>query len=269
MIIRFREGTYGVLADISKAFLRIEVDEADRDFCRFLFFTNPDMQGVQVFCFKVVLFGATCSPYLLNQTIEHHLETYEHPLATKLKSAIYVDNLQLTYDHIHEITVERPQIEQILSHANMPLGQWTSNSSIEGFEHNGVRDYLGLRWDTEQDTLGVAMPNQFKEAFDQPLLFRTKRKILSLFSSLYDPAGFLAPITLRGKFFIQNLWKGKERWDTPLNRDSIQTLTTILNNYRNLDTLQFPRNAHSGSHHTLHAFYDASQRGFGGAAYTV
>ncbi|XP_076038158.1 uncharacterized protein LOC143023510 [Oratosquilla oratoria] len=85
VIIRFREGTYGVLANISKAFLRIGVDETDRDFCRFLFFTSPDMQGVQVFRFKVVVFSASCSPYLLNQTIEHHLEKYEHPLATELK----------------------------------------------------------------------------------------------------------------------------------------------------------------------------------------
>ncbi|XP_076029138.1 uncharacterized protein LOC143017984 [Oratosquilla oratoria] len=77
MILLFREGTYGVLADISKAFLRIGVDEADRDFCRFLFFTSADMREIQAFRFKVVLFGATCSPYLLNQTIEHHLETYD------------------------------------------------------------------------------------------------------------------------------------------------------------------------------------------------
>ncbi|XP_076038421.1 uncharacterized protein LOC143023695 [Oratosquilla oratoria] len=269
MILLFREGTYGVLVDISKAFLRIGVDEADRDYCRFLFFTSADMREIQAFRFKVVLFGATCSPYLLNQTIEHHLETYDHPLTTKLKSAFYVDNLQLTYDRIDEITVERPQIEQILNQANMPLDQWVSNANIEGFEHNGVRDYLGLRWDTERDMLGVAMPHQFKQAFEQPLLFKTKRKILSLFSSLYDPVGFLAPITLTGKLFIQSLWKTEEGWDTPLNGDSIRALPTILNNYRNLDTLQFPRNAHPGSHHALHVFCDASQRGFGVAAYTV
>ncbi|XP_076049517.1 uncharacterized protein LOC143030244 [Oratosquilla oratoria] len=267
MILRFREGTYGVLADISKAFLRIGVDGAE--FCRFLFFTSSDMNEIQVFRFKVVLFGATCSPYLLNQTIEHQLETYEHPLATKLKSAFYVDNLQLTYVHIHEIALERSQIERILNYANMPPEQWTSNATIKVFEHKGVRDYLGLRLDTEQDTLGITMPNQFKEAFEQPLLFRTKRKILSLFSSLYDPAGFLAPITLTGKLFIQSLWKAKEGWDTPLKGDSIQTLATTLNNYRNLNTLQFPRNDHPGSNHALHVFYDESQRGFGVAAYTV
>ncbi|XP_076037347.1 uncharacterized protein LOC143022849 [Oratosquilla oratoria] len=269
MILLFREGTYGVLADISKAFLRIGVDEADRDFCRFLFFTSADMKEIQAFRFKVVLFGATCSPYLLNQTIEHHLETYDHPLTTKLKSAFYVDNLQLTYESPDEITIERPQIEQILNQANMPLDQWASNATIEGFEHNGVRDYLGLRWDTERDMLGVAMPHQFKEAFEHPLLFKTKRKILSLFSSLYDPVGFLAPITLTGKLFIQSLWKTEEGWDTPLNGDSIRALPTILNNYRNLDTLRFPRNAHPGTHHALHIFCDASQRGFGVAAYTV
>ncbi|XP_076029139.1 uncharacterized protein LOC143017986 [Oratosquilla oratoria] len=151
----------------------------------------------------------------------------------------------------------------------MPLDQWASNANIEGFEHNGVRDYLGLRWDTERDMLGVAMPHQFKQAFEQPLLFKTKRKILSLFSSLYDPVGFLAPITLTGKLFIQSLWKTEEGWDTDLNGDSIRALPTILNNYRNLDTLQFPRNAHPGSHHALHIFCDASQRGFWVAAYTV
>ena len=37
----------------------------------------------------------------------------------------------------------------------------------------------------------------------------TKRKILSLVSSIYDPLGWVSPLTVRGKMFMQTLWKEK------------------------------------------------------------
>ena len=64
ILIQFRQGTYAVTADISKAFHRIIVDEEDRKFLKFLWI-NLNSQELLTFQFKVVLFGATCSPYLL------------------------------------------------------------------------------------------------------------------------------------------------------------------------------------------------------------
>ena len=56
ILIQFRQGTYAVTADISKAFHRIIVDEEDRKFLKFLWI-NLNSQELLTFQFKVVLFG--------------------------------------------------------------------------------------------------------------------------------------------------------------------------------------------------------------------
>ena len=71
ILIQFRQRKYAVTADISKAFHRIIVDEEDRKLLKFLWI-NLNSQEL-IFQFKVVLFGATCSPYLLQETLHTHL----------------------------------------------------------------------------------------------------------------------------------------------------------------------------------------------------
>ena len=72
ILIQFRQRTYAVTADISKAFHRTIVNEEDRKFLKFLWI-NLNSQELLTFQFKVVLFGATCSPYLLQETLHTHL----------------------------------------------------------------------------------------------------------------------------------------------------------------------------------------------------
>jgi len=92
-----------LIADIQQAFLNIEIAEKDRDFLRFLWKSNPtdaDSKTI-IYRFLRVVFGLTCSPFLLNATIKHHLETYElvFPEAVNvLKDDFYVDNLATGVD---------------------------------------------------------------------------------------------------------------------------------------------------------------------------
>ena len=46
ILLRFREDKYGVISAIRKAFLMVEVAEADRDFLRFLWWEEPDQKQV-------------------------------------------------------------------------------------------------------------------------------------------------------------------------------------------------------------------------------
>ena len=64
IILWFRTHIFGISTDIEKAFLHVQLHEDDRDFMRFLWLsdpTNPNSE-LQVYHFKVVLFGATNSP---------------------------------------------------------------------------------------------------------------------------------------------------------------------------------------------------------------
>ena len=78
ILIRFRIGKYGLVADIKQAFLKICLNEEHRDFVRFLGLTNiyainPE---VAILRFARVVFVLSSNPFLLNATIKHHLEIY-------------------------------------------------------------------------------------------------------------------------------------------------------------------------------------------------
>ena len=74
MLLRFRCNRYAWVNDIEKAFLMVGLAEKDRDATRFLWPTDPlnPECPYEVYRFKAVLFGATCSQFLLNATIQKH-----------------------------------------------------------------------------------------------------------------------------------------------------------------------------------------------------
>ncbi|GBO23434.1 hypothetical protein AVEN_186858-1 [Araneus ventricosus] len=45
----------------------------------------------------------------------------------------------------------------------------------------------------------------------------TKRKMLSIISSVFDPIRFLAPALIHPKILLQAAWKTKEPWDAEVN----------------------------------------------------
>ena len=96
----------------------------------------------------------------------------------------------------------------------------------------------------------------------------TKHKVLSLVSSIYDPLGWVSPLTVCGKIFMQTLWKEKMGWDPILNPEQIKVICDILVDLWRVDEFIFPR--HILHEHTeLHVFTDTSSRAYGAAVYTV
>ena len=76
ILLRFRSHNVALAADIKKAFLMILMAERDRDALRFLWVDNVSkaIPNVVVLRFTRVAFGVSCSPFLLNATVKHHLE---------------------------------------------------------------------------------------------------------------------------------------------------------------------------------------------------
>ena len=70
----------------------------------------------------------------------------------------------------------------------------------------------------------------------------TKRLILSLSSRLFDPCGLLAPISIRAKLLMQDLWKlEKCSWDTPLEQPLVQRWIDIMLDLEKASTLKIKR----------------------------
>ena len=96
----------------------------------------------------------------------------------------------------------------------------------------------------------------------------TKHKVLSLVSSIFDPLGWVSPLTVCGKIFLQTLWKEKMGWDQTLNTEQVKVIREILIDLQKVDEFSFPRHI-LHEHSELHVFADASSRAYGVAVYTV
>ena len=109
VLLRFRERRVALVADIEKAFLNVEVDKCDRDVLRFLWVRDVSDEEINpvVYRFCRVVFGVNSFPFLLNATLQYHLDRYmnvEEECVRKIKDDFYVDDL-VTWDQTEDKTL--------------------------------------------------------------------------------------------------------------------------------------------------------------------
>ena len=276
ILITFRTNKYAFSADISKAFLRIGLQEADRDFTRFLWLEDPfdPNSNIITYRFCSMLFGVTSSPFLLQATLDFHLQKRVSPYKDLIRENFYVDNLVGSLNLESSLLEYYQDANKILLSANMPLREWSSCSKllqtqIRG-DQNGVQTdsvkLLGLQWNTENDTLQLH-PVQFDS---NPGIPQTKRKLLSDVSKVFDPLQICTPVTIRSRILLQRAWKLKIGWDEPLPDEFHNIWKTLAEDLSQLSSIQIPRKScdqDSSTH--LVIFCDASTTAYGVVAYAV
>ena len=119
---------------------------------------------------------------------------------------------------------------------------------------------LGIKWNTNKDTFyfkvkPVSKPN-------------TRRGIISIISSIYDPLGFISPVVIVGKMLFQELTKRKLGWDDPVPDALEVKWKTWCEELPLLEEMQIPRcvkpiTCHVPVQTQLHHFSDASQAAYG------
>ena len=274
VLIKFRSKQFACVADIQKAFLQVGLQTHHRDFTRFLWPSDPFKEDslIRTFRFRAVLFGATCSPFLLQMTLQHHLNQSSSIYANALLTSFYVDNLQLTLDKEEELLDIYDVANNELQNAGMRLQEWNSNSEMlkAYIQDNSsvpitfpeISNILGLDWNTVQDTLTVKS-RQFGD-----LEYVTKRQLLSLVSTCFDPLGMYAPVLIKGKLLIQSAWKEKVGWDVLLPPQYLKKWNSLASEIEELPSIKFPRCVCvTNEQYSLHAFVDASTVAYGVVCY--
>ena len=130
---------------------------------------------------------------------------------------------------------------------------------------------LGVLWNLEDDelTFKVSIP-------EKPF---TRRGVLSIVNSIYNPMGLAVPVTLKGKLLLQQLViMGKGRndhplgWDDPLPDDLMHQWRRWKDSLPDLENVSLARCLHPKHfgqviRTEIHAFSDASKDAIGTAAY--
>ncbi len=207
IILRFRMGKIGMLADIRKAFLMVDVNPEDRKYLRFLWWESGAQTNIQIYQHNRVVFGVNCSPFLLSAVISYHLDQFRqiHPeIIGRIENSIYVDNLVMAVDNLQQYEEVKAIATETMEKACMELRDWEHSGSSEAEDVTGV---LGLKWDKASDTLFCDI--LFAES--PPTI--TKRIILSQIQRIFDPLGLLSAVVIVPKILLQQSWVENKRWD--------------------------------------------------------
>ena len=278
ILLRFRTHKYGIVTDIEKAFHHLNLHVEDREYTRFLWLSDPtDLDSPFItYRFTAVPFGTTSSPFMLNATIQYHLEHFNSPVSLDMKKNMYVDNVISGADTEKSAVNYYHEGRTIMNDAKFNLRSWASNCSAlqdvaiqESTAHTGDEiNTLGMRWNTSSDTL--ALTNKSTLNTHQQLI--TKREVLQQSSKIFDPLGIIAPITIRAKIFLQRLWQESIDWDEPLNESLVADWQKIVNDLQEaFTTTNIPRRYHLNSNSEdvpqLHCFVDSSIKAYGAITY--
>ena len=278
ILLRFRMNKFAISTDIEKAFLNVSLDEKDRDFTRFFWISDPSepKSPLTTFRFRSVLFGATCSPFILNATLLKHLERHNDNWVSEiLKRDLYVDNIITSLSNETDVLRFFQDTRCLMADAGFNLRSWNSNSAQlrslatdqDALDSDKLTKVLGLRWDAVRDEMS------FQHSPIPTCNSITKRQILQYTARVNDPLGLLSPVTIKAKIFLQNLWKGKFTWDEMLPDDVNQRWHDIASDLNLVSDTRFPRycfetsNKNNAEKTSLHVFVDASMMSYGAVAY--
>ena len=263
-----------------------------RDFVRFLW-RNQTNRKIDVYRFNRVVFGLTSSPFLLNTTIRKHWEQYLNDNRAFVKmflEDLYVYHTTSGCEDVDEGKYFYNTSTKIMKDAGLWLRKWTSNnsepqnffdseepsikSSVEDDTSSAQSQFpqsedsfkrvLGIEWDLKSDKLIFRFDGFLKKGREMKL---TKRTILSLSASVYDPLGFVSPITARVKSVFQfqfakrnlSLWDGDDKVSLDISKVWFEFLDALENlKVLEVDRFCFVSNANEVKSVELHGFSDSS-----------
>ena len=221
-----------------------------------------------VFRFKSVLFGATSSPFMLNMSIQDILShnNFGHMLE------VFVDNLFIKCNSENVIVSAAEEAVKTFGKFSMPLHELACNvPAINAkFKENKLLTEskslktLGLMWDFHKDLWSINIPEFIVDK-------ATKRTVLSDIARIFDPLGFISPISILGRILVQECWDAAFRWDAILPSGMQDTWRGIAD--RLLVALKIPTPRWTGFSSyedvSIHCFTDASGKAMGTVVYLV
>ena len=122
---------------------------------------------------------------------------------------------------------------------------------------------LGMIWDIKNDIFKFKLKSK-----EYP---NTKRGILSLVASIFDPLGVLTPSILEAKLIIQSLWRMHIDWDENLPPDIFNRFENWKRELNFIEQINIPRwlgyTGETNINTQLNIYCDASNAAYGVVAY--
>ena len=286
VLLRFRQGKFSFTADIQKMFYQIRVPEEQRDYLRYFWFPDGDLnKPPEEYRVRVHIFGAVSSPSCSNFVLKHtstmdEAGKFQKDSRDTILKNFYVDDCLKSMDSEAEAVRIVQEVKQIVALGGFHLTSFVSNSrevlnvipeddlakDLKMFDLTSdellYEKALGVVWETKEDTLGIRL-----KLPENPC---TKRGILSTTFSIYDPLGLAAPALLPAKKIFQLACYEKTDWNSELSPQLGEKWKNWLQNISELQKFTVPRCFKSSSNiqeTQLHLFSDGSETAYAAVGY--
>lgn len=275
-LMRFRTHKIALSADVKAMYCQVEIDDSHKKYQKILWRNSPK-KPVGVYLLNRVAYGQSAAPHLaimgMQQCAKDHID--QHPTgANQVLNSFYVDDMFTGADTVQEATLLYKEITAVLEKGQFVLAKWCSNAPklnamfkitptpIE-IKDEETKSVLGLQWLPVEDVLAYKPSPKITEEH------WTKRKILSAIGKLYDPNGFIAPIVITAKIFIQTLWRHSLDWDEPVPHQLMSEWENFMISVNDISEIRIPRwlQMTGTSSIELHGFCDASEKAFAAVVY--
>ena len=285
VLTRFRQESVAFMSDVEAMFHQVRVNPEDRSALQFLWWPDGNLYlEPEELMMTVHLFGAVSSPscanFALKKTAEDNREDFSTEAVRTVERNFYVDDCLKSVRSEEDAVRLSSELSQLLKRGGFRLTKWLSNkrkvvesvpesdraASVRDldFDHTLVERALGVQWHVTSDTFGFKIATK-----DKP---PTRRGILSVISSIYDPLGFVAPFHLSAKILLQNLCRKQLAWDDTIPEGDIIRWRRWLEDLPRLEQFSIdrcfkPQKFGDIVSCQLHHFSDASQVAYGAVSY--
>ena len=278
VFLSFRKGPYCWSLDVKKMFHQVAIYPEQRDQNR-LIFREPGSSKFRVFRLRTWWMGNTCAPAAVQlavlKTAERKKE--ELPLGhAVLTTGTYMDDSMGSYYTEKEALQAMEQTVKIFNACKMDVAKLTSNSTtimkalppemrLKSWETGDLPEtrILGHLIDSNKDTFSTPCD------LTQTKCPTTKRLLLHLLASIYDPLGYHAPFLVLSRILLQLCWKRGLDWDEPLPSDIQSEVNKWYKQLPLLNEISFQRCLSRTPLKAISVFCDASGDAYGCVGYAI
>ena len=161
------------------------------------------------------------------------------PIGAKvLENDTYIDDVvHSTADSTAANRIIR-KVDKILEGGKISIKVWNSNlPDVDCNPEERIVDVLGHRWNKESDTISMKL-RELTLGMEDGL---TKRIALSLVSTLWDPFGYLLPVTIKHCIDLQRIWQDRYGWHQTLPIDLIEEWSQNMKEMQTLKEINTDR----------------------------
>ena len=284
ILLRFRKDKVAVMADVEQMFYQFYVREDHRDYLRFFWYKDNEFDSPLIeYRMRVHVFGNSPSPSIATYGLRKTVANADEDVKAFVSDDFYVDDALTSLPTSSEAVDLMLRTQASLKdEGRIRLHKIASNSAdvmsafpVEDLEKNlkcltlgedtlPLQHSLGMSWDLNDDCFVFSVIED-----DKPY---TRRGLLSTVNSLFDPVGFIAPITISGKILLRDVTPSGTDWDEPLSDLHQKKWKEWLVSLHALRDIKIPRmcvplSLSLAKMYEVHIFSDASELAIAAVAY--